>query len=176
MVWILVILGALALLGFVVSKARGRKPGLGERAVLAASAPGWRAADEDLSQEERAKGAYRMWRHSKGHEVRVFFLQPPPEFSPEEFLMKMFLEMEVAGPFVEGGLSGVRFLQNLECANEDHAHDGVVTTINYAVFGGGGIHLVSTVVPWAEQQKADRRMILLLQCAGWEPAPLPRAE
>jgi len=40
MVWIVAILAALAVLVFVVSKARGEKPRLGERAVLASSAHG----------------------------------------------------------------------------------------------------------------------------------------
>ena len=144
-----------------------RAPKVTPASRLDAAAPGWRAADRDLTEDLRARGAYRMWRHGKGHELRVFLLPVPADFEAMDFLAKMFLRMEVAGPFGLGVLSGVRFLQNVCCDDPAHHHDGMVTTISYAVITPWHIHLVSSPVPWAEQQPADRRIRSLLEAARW---------
>ena len=168
---------AIAAVSAVLLLARRRRPqGPAGPARLDAVAAGWQPADADLADEERARGAYRMWRHGKGHELRVFFIEPPPGFSPQEFLVKMFLNNEVAGPFQLGAFAGVRFLQNISCSHEDHDHgEEVVTSVNYAIIGGGGIHLVSAVVPWSEQQGADRRIRSLIEAARWVELPAATA-
>jgi hypothetical protein len=166
--WIAIAAAAAVAIAVAVIKVRA-KPRVEIRpdSRLEAVAPGWRAADEDLTDDLRARGAYRMWRHGKGHELRVFLMPVPADFSPMEFIARMFVSMEVVGPFGLGAVSGVRFLQNVTCTDPSHHHDGALTSINYAVVTPWNIHLVSAVVPWDEQQPADRRICSLLELVRW---------
>ncbi len=104
------------------------------------------------------------WRHDSGQVARVFIMEVPDQEARDNFVQRLEEAVTKNGGVVEripqGELTLVRFLQS--------APDGLAT-INYALTGKElrALHLITSVVPFAEQKDADVRLRGLLEHAVW---------
>ncbi|MBI1945286.1 MAG: hypothetical protein HYS27_06295 [Deltaproteobacteria bacterium] len=135
--------------------------------VVFVGAAGWSKADGPCTEVRPEDGCVSEWRHDGGQVARVFAVAVPDRAALDGFVKRLEETVTKNGGVVEriaqGELSVVRFLQ---------AAPGDLATINYALPGrdARALHLVTSVVPFAEQQGADQRLRGLLDHASWSPA------
>lgn len=133
-------------------------------AVVFQGAAGWNGARGPCTEVRPEDGCDSEWRHESGQVARVFIVDVPDQAALEGFVKRLEGAVTKNGGVVEripqGELTLVRFLQP--------APDGLAT-INYALTGKElhSLHLITSVVPFAEQQDADARLRGLLEHASW---------
>lgn len=137
-------------------------------AVVFVDAPGWVRRDGPCTEVRPEDGCVSEWRHEGGQAARVFAIKVPDRAALDGFVQRLEETVTKNGGVVERiaqrELTLVRFLQPAP---------GGLATINYALPGrdGRALHLVTSVVPFDDQQAADGRMRALLERASWGRAP-----
>lgn len=137
-------------------------------AVVFIGAAGWSGGRGPCTEVRPEDGCDSEWRHDSGQVARVFVVDVPDQRALDGFVQRLEQTVQKNGGVVErypqGELTLVRFLQSAP---------GGLATINYALTGKQlrALHLVTSVVPMAEQQQADTRLRALLEHAAWTAAP-----
>lgn len=114
-------------------------------------------------------GCDSQWLHASGQVVRVFVIPVKDPAALLAFVDKLAADVVAQGGIVDrmtqDGLTLVRFLQAM--VSDGGVED--IATINYALVGRDQreVHLITSVVPFAEQQAADARLRELLTFAAW---------
>ncbi len=136
--------------------------------VAFVDAPGWTRHAGPCTEVRPEDGCVGEWRHEGGQAARVFAIAVPDRPALDGFVQRLEESVTKNGGVVErlaqpsstGELTLVRFLQPAP---------GGLATINYALPGrdGRALHLVTSVVPFDEQQPADARLRALLERATW---------
>ena len=136
--------------------------------VVFVGATGWSQANGPCTEVRPEDGCVSEWRHDGGQVARVFAIDVPDQAALDGFVQRLEQRVAQNGGVVErfpqGELTLVRFLQSAA---------GGLATINYALLGAElhALHLITSVVPLAEQQDADVRLRALLEHAAWRAAP-----
>ena len=144
-----------------------------ERVVFTAAA-GW-SGGRSCTDVRAADGCDSQWLHSSGQLVRVFVVPVKDPAALVAFVDKLALDVAAKGGvvdrFTQNGLVLVRFLQAIpsELVDGGDGGDSDLVAINYALVGRDqrAVHLITSVVAFADQQAADARLRELLGFASW---------
>ena len=136
-----------------------------------AGAPGW-SGGRTCTDVKPEDGCDSQWLHTSGQVVRVFVVDVKDERAVDAFVDKLASDVAKKGGvvdrFTQQGLTLVRFLQSV--TSEDAADKGAqLASINYALVGRDkrAVHLITSVVAFADQKVADERLRALLDSATW---------
>ncbi len=141
-------------------------------AVVFVDAPDWARHGGPCTEVRPEDGCVGEWRHESGQAARVFAIAVPDRPALDGFVQRLEQQVTKNGGVVEriaqGEATLVRFLQPAP---------GGLATINYALPGrdGRALHLITSVVPFDDQQAADQRLRALLEHASWAREPGPAA-
>jgi len=136
--------------------------------VVFVGAAGWSRSEGPCTEVRPEDGCVSEWRNDSGQVARVFAVAVPDQAALDGFVHRLEETVTKSGGVVEriaqGEQTVVRFLQSAP---------GGLATINYALPGrdARALHLVTSVVPFAEQQDADVRLRALLDHAAWSGRP-----
>lgn len=136
--------------------------------VVFIGAAGWSRTEGPCTEVRPEDGCVSQWVHQGGQVTRVFAVSVPDQAALDGFVQRLEQTVSKSGGIVEriaqGELVVVRFLQSAP---------GGLATINYALPGrdARALHLITSVVPFAEQQDADARLRALLDHAAWSAQP-----
>ncbi|MCC7108728.1 MAG: hypothetical protein IT382_05540 [Deltaproteobacteria bacterium] len=135
-----------------------------DEAVVFEGAAGWTGARGPCTEVRPEDHCDSEWRHESGQVARVFIIDVPDKAALDNFVGRLEGAVQKNGGLTEripqGELTLVRFLQPAP---------GGLATLNYALTSDKlrALHLVTSVVPYDEQQTADARLRGLLERAVW---------
>lgn len=139
-----------------------------DEAVVFEGAAGWAGARGPCTEVRPEDHCDSEWRHESGQVARVFIIDVPDKAALDNFVQRLEGAVKKNGGLTEripqGELTLVRFLQPAP---------GGLATLNYALTGDKlrSLHLVTSVVPYDDQQTSDARLRALLEHAVWSAAP-----
>lgn len=140
--------------------------------VVFTGAPGF-TGGRTCSDVRPEDGCDSQWLHSTGQLVRVFVVPVRDPAALAAFVDKLAADVAAKGGvvdrFSQSGLTLVRFLQEMPSDSVDGGAAMDLVSINYALVGRDqrAVHLITSVVAFAEQQAADARLRDLLSFASW---------
>lgn len=144
---------------------------LGPERVVFAS-PAWTGARGACTEDTAKDGCDSEWHHTESQQlVRVFVVDVQDEAALPRFVDKLSSDVRARGGVAEridqGGLTVVRFLEQAQQAVDGGVLS--VATLNYALIGRDkrAVHLITSVVPFDDQQTSDERLRALLTTAAW---------
>jgi hypothetical protein len=132
----------------------------------------WTGGRGQCSEGSSAEGCDSQWHHTETKQLtRVFVIPVKDKRALTSFMEKLESDVKardgVAEHFTQGELSVMRFLERARQGVDGGSMD--VASINYVLVGKDqkAVHLITSIVPFDEQQPADQRLRDLLTTAAW---------
>jgi hypothetical protein len=146
-----------------------------QEVVTFRGAPAW-SGGRSCTDVRPEDGCDSQWLHASGQVVRVFVIDVKEERALDAFVERLAADVGSKGGvvdrFTQNGLTLVRFLQRvpLDPGAPGEPGDGLAS-LNYALVGRDkkAVHLMTSIVPFEEQQVSDARMRELLSFSAWAP-------
>lgn len=132
----------------------------------------WTGGRGQCSDGTAAEGCDSEWRHAETQQLTRVFMIPVRDLQAlKSFMQKIESDVKarngIAESFALGDRTLVRFLERAREAVDGGSRD--VASLNYVLVGEDkkAVHLITSIVPFEDQQPADQRLRDLLNTAAW---------